>query len=144
MGVLMDIDRAKRYKEKINRASRRADQISEWAFSNSNLDFAEDEKTQLATYKAFQEITEACLDIVAMICKDSGGIPRDDYTNIQGLDWIDQGIKVSLAEANGLRNRIVHRYNHTDDLIALESMRAILPQLRKFLEEVELWIRKSL
>ena len=140
----MDIDRAKRYKDKINRASRRADQIGDWALSNSNLDFAGDEKTQLATYKAFQEMTEACLDIVAMICKDSGNIPRDDYTNIQSLEWMDQGIKVSLAEANGLRNRIVHRYNHTDDLIALESMRAILPQLRKFLEEVELWIRKSL
>lgn len=140
----MDLDRAKRYKEKINRASRRADQIGEWALGNSNLDFAEDEKTQLATYKAFQEMTEACLDIVAMICKDSGSIPRDDYTNIQSLEWMDQGIKASLAEANGLRNRIVHRYNNTDDLIALESLRAILPQLRKFLEEVELWIRKSL
>lgn len=75
MGVLMDIDRAKRYKEKINRASRRADQISEWALSNSNLDFAEDEKTQLATYKAFQEITEACLDIVAMIEKNRAQTP---------------------------------------------------------------------
>jgi len=89
-------------------------------------------------------MTEACLDIVAMICKDSGSIPRDDYTNIQGLDWMDQVIGASLAEANGLKNRIVRRYNHTDDLIALESMRAILPQLRRFLEEVELWIRKSL
>ena len=62
-----------------------ADQIGEWALSNANLDFAEDEMTQLATYKAFQEITEACLDIVAMICKDSGGIPRDDYP--AGCRW---------------------------------------------------------
>ena len=39
------------------------------------------EKTKLATYKAFQEIVEACMDIVAMMCKDSKIPPQDDYTN---------------------------------------------------------------
>jgi len=140
----MDVDRARRYKDKINRASKRADQISEWAFGCSNVDFMDDERTKLATYKAFQEMTEACLDIVAMICKDSGIVPKDDYINIQSLEWVNNRTRDALTEANGLRNRVVHRYNHTDDLIALESMKVLLPELRKFLEEVELWIRKRL
>jgi uncharacterized protein YutE (UPF0331/DUF86 family) len=89
-------------------------------------------------------MTEACLDIVAMICKDSGIVPKDDYINIQSLEWVNNRTRDALTEANGLRNRVVHRYNHTDDLIALESMKVLLPELRKFLEEVELWIRKRL
>ncbi|MDD4162952.1 MAG: DUF86 domain-containing protein [Methanothrix sp.] len=139
----MDADRTKRYKDKMNRAKKRADQICEWALGDSE-DFIEDEKTKLATYKAFQEMTEACLDIIAMICKDSNIVPKDDYTNIQSLEWLDKSAANALAEANGLRNRIVHRYNHTDDLIALESMRALLPELGRFLDEVGLWIRKRL
>ena len=140
----MDVDRARRYKDKINRATKRADQIIEWAFGGSNVDFMDDERTKLATYKAFQEMTEACLDIVAMICKDSGIVPKDDYINIQSLEWVNNRTRNALTEANGLRNRVVHRYNHTDDLIALESMKVLLPELRKFLEDVELWIRKRL
>jgi uncharacterized protein YutE (UPF0331/DUF86 family) len=140
----MKMDRIKRYKDKIGKASKRADQINQWALETSHEDFLVDEKTKLATYKAFQEMVEACLDIVAMICKDTNNVPSDDYTNIQNLEWLGKEIKAALSEANGLRNRLVHRYNQTDDTIALESMKALLPELRGFLEDVEIWIGKRL
>lgn len=140
----MKMERIKRYKDKIGKASKRADQINQWALEISQEDFIKDEKTMLATYKAFQEMVEACLDIVAMIFKDTNNVPNDDYTNIQNLEWVDKKTKAALSEANGLRNRLVHRYNQTDDIVALESMRALLPELKGFLEDVETWIGKRL
>lgn len=52
--------------------------------------------------------------------------------------------KISLAAANGLRNHLVHRYNQTDDRIALESINSLLPELSDFVKMVEIWIREEL
>ena len=49
--------------------------------------------------------------------------PKDDYTNIERLEFIDENMKKALMEANGLRNRLVHRYNQMDDLIAFVSIK---------------------
>ncbi len=84
------------------------------------------------------------MDIVAMMCKDMNLVPKDDYSNIENLDNIDRKTKISLAAANGLCNRLVHRYNQTDERIALESINVLLPQLSDFVEMVELWIRGQL
>ena len=81
---MMDEDRLKRYWDKINLVSKRSTQINEWTAVSLN-DFSTDEKTKLATYKAFEEIVEACMDIVAMMCKDLKIPPKDDYTNIELL-----------------------------------------------------------
>ena len=140
----MEIERARRYKDKTNIIIKRANQIEGWVQDISSDQFQEDDRTRLATYKAFQEIVEACMDIVAMMCKDLELVPKDDYSNIENLNRIDKNTKVSLAAANGLRNRLVHRYNQTDDRIALESINALLPELSSFVEMVELWIREQL
>jgi len=141
----MEEDRLKRYWDKVNLVSKRTDEIREWT-SISSKDFVGDEKTKLATYKAFQEIVEACMDVVAMICKDLKIPPKDDYTNIKVLKnkiFFDD-IEKALIEANGLRNRIVHRYNNMDDLLALDGMKEILPEILKFTEGVKKWIREIL
>jgi uncharacterized protein YutE (UPF0331/DUF86 family) len=140
----MEIERAKRYKDKTNIAIKRIHQIESWVQDLSSDRFLDDDRTKLATYKAFQEIAEACMDIVAMMCKDMNLLPKDDYSNIENLDNIDRKTKISLAAANGLRNRLVHRYNQTDERIALESINVLLPQLSDFVEMVELWIRGQL
>lgn len=139
----MNVSRAKRYKDKMNIILKRSDQADDWLQELFSAQTLEDDKTKLATYKAFQEIVEATMDIVAMMLKDMEKIPKDDYSNIESLE-INEETKAVLREANGLRNRLVHRYNQTDDLTALESMRIILPDMRSFIEEVELWIRKRL
>lgn len=61
----MEIERAGRYKDKTNIILKRASQIESWVQDISSDQFLEDDRTKLATYKAFQEIVEACMDIVA-------------------------------------------------------------------------------
>jgi len=141
----MEEDRLKRYWDKINLISKRSDEIRKWTGIRSE-DFIGDEKTKLATYKAFQEVVEASMDVVAMICKDLKIPPKDDYTNIKILKTkiSFDDIEKTLIEANGLRNRIVHRYNTMDDLLAFKSMKEILPEISKFIEGVKKWIRQGL
>ncbi|MCX6674635.1 MAG: DUF86 domain-containing protein [Methanothrix sp.] len=140
----MEIERAKRYKDKTNIIIKRAHQIESWVQDISSDQFQDDDRTKLATYKAFQEIVEACMDMVAMMCKDMNLVPKDDYSNIENLGRIDRETKTSLAAANGLHSRLVHRYNQTDDRLALESINALLPDLSDFVEMVELWIKERL
>ncbi len=46
-----------------------------------------------------------------------------------------------LIEANGLRNRLVHRYNQSDDLVAFVSIKELLPKIGEFAEVIEQWMR---
>lgn len=143
----MDIERANRYKDKLNLISERLVDIEEWISGYDASDFVSDKKTRLAVYKAFQELIEASFDIAAMICKDSKTIPKDDYTNIDILyeiKIIDSGLKNALSESNGLRNRLVHRYNSLDDSIAFESIQAHLPGFKYFLEVINKWLKSQL
>jgi len=139
----MEIKRVKRYRDKINVIVERCEEISEWTEGYEEEDFTRDEKTKLATYKAFQEVAESCMDIIAMACKDEKIVPKDDYTNIENVDFIDESMKGVLIEANGLRNRLVHRYNQSDDLIAFVSIKELLPGIEEFVEMIEQWMRKE-
>ena len=103
----------------------------------------EDKKTRLATYKAFQEVVEACADICAMMLKDSKLLVNDDYTNIEKLAekrMITRSIADSLKEANGLRNRLIHEYNGLSMSIAFESIISLIPRLREFCKGVKDWL----
>ena len=132
----------RRYRDKLNIIVLRMEQVYEWMGSED--DFKKDEKTKLAIYKAFQEIVEAVMDIIAMMLVDSKITPKDDYTNIEEIGRIMDFDKEILKEANGLRNVIVHRYNGVDDIRAYEGIKRITSYFKKFVEEVEKWIRKKL
>jgi uncharacterized protein YutE (UPF0331/DUF86 family) len=140
----MKITRIKRYKDKINVILERSEEINEWTEGYDVDEFRRDEKTKLAVYKAFQEVAESCMDIIAMACKDEKIVPKDDYTNIENLKFIDERMKEVLTEVNGLRNRLVHRYNQSDDLVAFVSVKELLPKIEEFVEVVEQWMRKTL
>jgi uncharacterized protein YutE (UPF0331/DUF86 family) len=140
----MKIERAGRYKDKLDLIFKRTGQAQDWLAEVSSEVFLEDDKTKLASYKAFQEAVEACLDLVAMMCKDLGIKPQDDYSNLERLDDLTEGSKKILIEANGLRNHLVHRYNKRDDLLALDSMIGLLSGIMAFGEEVEAWLEKML
>lgn len=45
-------------------------------------------------------------------------------------------------EANGLRNRVIHRYNSVDEKIFIESSKELLPKLSEVFESVENFIQK--
>ncbi len=141
----MDSERLRRYIDKIEHIEERMADIRTWL--NEIEDISEmDKKTRLAVYKAMQEVVEASTDVVAMILKDEGKLPKDDYTNIEkmfGLDIIDNRVKEALNEADGLRNRLVHEYNELNDEIALESIQELLMPIEEFIEAVKKWMRKS-
>jgi uncharacterized protein YutE (UPF0331/DUF86 family) len=140
----MKIERAGRYKDKLDLIFKRAGQAQDWLEDVSSEVFLEDDKTKLASYKAFQEAVEASMDLVAMMCKDLGIQPQDDYGNLENLGDLTESSKKVLIEANGLRNHLVHRYNKRDDLLALDSMRGLLSGIMAFGEEVEAWLEKML
>ena len=128
------MERKKRYKEKIELADKRIAEIEEW------LPSVEDERSKLASYKAFQEVSEAISDIIAMLLKDKGKLVEDDYKNIESLKTlkiIDENDVKILEDANGLRNRIIHKYNKTDDEIAKESIKSLLPHIKFILKKLE-------
>lgn len=100
----MDEKRRRRYMEKRELISKRIDEIGRWSSG-----FFAEEKDRLAIYKAFHEIAEACMDIIAMMLKDSERVPEDDYGNINkavkaGL--LPNDLKPALDDLNGLRNRL--------------------------------------
>ncbi len=143
----MDIERIARYKDKLNFISERKQDIEEWISGYDSSDFIKDKKTRLAVYKAFQEMTEASFDIAAMVCKDLKIIPKDDYTNIDRLfekKIVGISLKNALSESNGLRNRLVHRYNGLDDSLAFDSIMAHLTSISNFSEVIEIWLRSNL
>ena len=125
--------RKRRYSEKAELIDERMEDIKMLV-----NDFS-DKIKRLACYKAFQEAIEALFDIIAMLVKDRGKLVEDDYTNIDKLEEAgvlsQQNAKI-LREAYGLRNRIVHRYNKTDDNIARESILTIMPHLKGILKKI--------
>ena len=126
------MERKIRYKIKLEFAEKRIIQIEEWLSFN-------DEKTKLACYNAFQEIVEVISDVIAMLIKDKGKIVEDDYKNIEKLaeiKIIEEKDRKILEDANGLRNRIIHKYNKTDDTTARESIISLLPYLKNILEKL--------
>ena len=138
----MDKERLRRYIDKIEHIEERIEDIRVWLYEIGDI-VEIDKKTRLAVYKAMQEAVEASTDVVAMILKDEGKRPKDDYTNIEKtfeLNLIDKIVKEALKEADGLRNRLVHEYNGLDDEIALEVIRCLLEPMGKFVGAVKKWM----
>jgi uncharacterized protein YutE (UPF0331/DUF86 family) len=140
----MKPERAGRYRDKLDLIILRAGQAQSWLEEEGPDDFLADDKTKLATYKAFQEAVEASMDVVAMMCKDLGSTPQDDYGNLDRLEALGDASRAALKEANGLRNHLVHRYNKRDDLLAWQSMTDLLPGIFAFAKEVAAWLERIL
>jgi uncharacterized protein YutE (UPF0331/DUF86 family) len=75
----MERERLRRYITKIGHIEERIVDIRTWLAELEDFG-ALDKKTRLAVYKAMQEVVEAATDIGAMILKDEGKLPQDDYT----------------------------------------------------------------
>ncbi len=80
-----------------------------------------------------------------MMVRDLNLLVKDDYSNISTLfnkNCITFELSEALKEANGLRNRLIHRYNKED--IVFESIKKLLPSFNEFLEEVKKWLKEKL
>lgn len=137
----VDGDRLARYADKLDHAERRLGQAEGWLGQA-----ADDEQVRLAAYKAFQEAVEALTDVAAMLVADLDRVPKDDYTNLAVL--VDEGVLAEdladrLAEANGLRNRLVHEYNGLDDDRALRSAGGLVDALAEATEVIRAWLSQT-
>lgn len=99
-----------------------------------------------ALYKEFQEAVEAVTDICALIRRMLYSSAQDDYTNLDYLvteEIIDPETGRDMKSANGLRNRLVHEYDGVNDQIAYAALQRLMPRLRRFSEEVLVWLNAN-
>lgn len=76
-----------------------------------------DDVTRRAILYALQVCVDVATDVVAMVTRDLGLVVEDDYTNIEKLETegvLRKGEVELIRSFNGLRNAIVHKYNHLD------------------------------
>jgi len=137
----MDEDRRLRYRDKILWILNRIDLIITWMNEVPDWEMMPDMKTILAIFKAYQEIVEASMDIIAMHLRDQGSAARDDYSNIESSDSFTLSQKELLRGMNGLRNRVIHRYNATDERLALTGIKQSLDDIRTLIMVFEEWSR---
>lgn len=126
----------KRINDKIEYARERINDLESW-LSEKEI---KEKKALFASEKAFQELAESLMDIFAMILSDLKVGVKDDYTNIDKLkekNILGEDHAGTAIEANGLRNRIVHRYNSVDEKIFVESAKELLPKIANLLEHLE-------
>ncbi len=126
----------KRINDKIEYARERINDLKAW-LSEGEI---KEKKALFASEKAFQELAESLMDIFAMILSDLRMVVKDDYTNIDKLkekNILGEDHAGIAIEANGLRNRIVHRYNSVDEKIFVESAKELLPKLTSLLQHLE-------
>lgn len=131
------MERKVRYLDKLAHIDKRISNIESW------LPLVDEERTKLAIYKAFQEIVEALFDIISMRLVNLRIPPKDDYTNLSSLEeegLLNKELSSILRKANGLRNRLIHRYNILSEDLALESIKILLPELKKVRRHIESWI----
>lgn len=137
----MQVGRLKRYKDKLDLIEKRIDELNEW-----KGDYLSDEKSKLASYKAFQEIVEASMDIIAMLIKDESLVPKDDYSNIDIAEknsLLKGELCSALRDMNGLRNRVIHEYNGLSDSLAFESIENLIPKVEELAECIKTWLKKA-
>ena len=74
-------------------------------------------------------------------------IVRDDYSNLNALHEnkiLPMDVIDALKEANGLRNRLIHRYNNLREDMVFSSINGLMHYFEKFVEEVKKWLKKKI
>lgn len=121
-------------------------EVFEWELNFIGAHSMCDDVTERALLHSLQVCVEISMDVVAMLMSDVGLVVEDDYTNIEKLAKedvlsIDEG--ETLKDYNGLRNAIVHRYNHLDmkyveeGLVSINGLYAIVAKLAEVYERLE-------
>lgn len=135
----MNEDRRLRYRDKLLWIYDRSRLITTWTSETGQQDL-HDPKTTLAIFKAYQEISEAFMDLIAMMLRDLDIPARDDYANIDQIPLFTGPQKEILRGMNGLRNHIVHRDTSTDERLALLGIHEALEELPSLTQVCEAWL----
>ncbi len=137
-------ERKESYLRKIQSIQENIKSVKEWTAETTLETFLGDKKTRFAVFKAFQEVVETCMDLAAMLVKDRGVSPKDDYTNLETLreeKIISDKVEDILGEANGLRNWIIHRYNKLEEAEAYKAILRLIGPIEDYIGVVKKWIQ---
>ena len=129
----MTPSRATRYKEKISYILECIKEIEEVLPHPEGI-------VLKGVYYNLSSAIESTMDMIAMLCKDLGIMPKGDYENIKSLrtrGTINENLADRLAKCNGLRNVLVHQYNGIDDELVITSIIQVHSDLKAFVEIVE-------
>lgn len=99
-----------------------------------------DETQTNALYYLLLTAIESAMDIIAMLVKDLGRVPKGDQSNIttlHSLSIIKDETRNELFLCNGLRNVLVHQYNGIDRVIVLESVPRVTATLKILIDAAE-------
>lgn len=136
MELGIDKDRKERYKQKIKYSREKIYDLEDWLENR-------DELSIMGSEKAFQEAVEAIMDIFAMFLSDLGLEIGDNYNNAEKVakrGLINKKEKEICFEANGLRNRVVHKYNNLKEDKFISSAKRLIQDLQKILNKIEVKI----
>ena len=100
-----------------------------------------------ALFYRLQVSIDAAMDLVAMICKDLGITVRDDYSNIDELEYLDLFPKILLNELrhlNGIRNALIDRYNKIEEEQIVKEKEHFVDILKQYVKLVEKFINERL
>ena len=143
----MDSQRKARYQDKLIKFDKYFDQYTKWLASHplNDLDIDGDAHWVYAIIHVFQNLAEMCSDLTAMIIKDKGLIPKDNYTNykiLQENGILSQKNYQILIKVNGLRNRVAHEYNGLNYTIAWEAMEEFIDTFENIKGEFGSWLKQ--
>ena len=133
----MDTERKIRYRQKLNFIIEKVHDLNQ----SADGDIKKDE----LLYR-IQTSIESAMDIIAMLVKDCGRDVSDDYGNIHVLEKervLNAAQAKKMAQLNGLRNAIVHKYNSFEEKTVIKERSIIKKLLEGFVERVEETINKN-
>ena len=139
MKISINEKRKQRYKDKTAHSRERIMDLNEWLGEAKEI-------SVLASEKAFQEAVEAIIDVFAMLLSDMKLEIGDDYSNIEKIakrNIINNEEEKICIEANGLRNRVIHKYNKIDEKRFVESAKELIPKLDEILNKLDSFIENG-
>lgn len=100
-----------------------------------------------AAERLLQETIEAALDLNAHLIAELGGeLPEEYYggfLKMGELGVLPPALAGSLTPSAGLRNRLVHEYEATDDRKELGSIGTLLGLYPRYVQAVEAYLAKA-
>ena len=143
MMLMLKEKRLMRYMAKLEHVKKRLQSINKWLPElRKNID----EKTILATLKAYQETIDNIMDIIAMMCKDNGIPPEDDAYNLKRLaEKMIITIKDAeiLNKADNLRNKIVREPTKIVEEDVIREIGEVVEDLPEVIKVIEAWLEKQ-
>ena len=100
---------------------------------------------QKGTEKMLQEVVEAAVDANLHLLRSLGGaVPGDYYESFVALGRsgvVPMALAERLAPAAGLRNRLVHEYEHVDDAIVIRAVGEARQSFREYAAAIEAFLQ---